>query len=505
MDPESIDGHPAKHALLIGCSYAQNLPGTGNDVEAMAKLLKTFGFNDENTIKKLCGPAATREGILLEFKRLISRTSANDSVVIYYSGHGASITLDSGPEEGKTIQFLVPSDFEQDHEVFQGILDSEISKLLKALTDRTHNVTYILDCCHSARLGRAPPSKHTHGATAAETWEKAWAFKEESQSDFYSDLLTTHIQKLRKEGKLLENDNWSNPMVVRIAAAAADETAWQYKNRKGLHVGIMTEKLAQIMTEVSSYPVDQGASMSELSWRSIMMGVKALVELEFPEQKLPQKPRSGGADTRIPFDLITVESAALLAVVEESRVMLQGGRVHGVDKDDTYVLVPFTSEKSETSIIVTVKRVQGFRALVTGVPPEQLLFTQALALPCTREKRWPISVPQHLSQVHSQLIKSQFLEPDTRSTTDGVRIQHGESTNEIFLYGGETQLGSGNRDDASSIKGLLSRAQAFAQAQDFVELKRGQDTEWLNIGLKIDIGVFVDDDENLLTHYNNDG
>jgi hypothetical protein len=501
--PETSNATPTKLALLIGCSYPnQNLPGTEHDVEAIAEMLQRFGFVGKNNVKILCGLAATRENILAELKVLLSRLSepsktfANVPVVIYYSGHGASTTLDTGPEKGKTVQFLVPSNFDEDQNVFRGILDSEMSRILQAITDKTHNVTYILDCCHSARLGRAPPYRDTVGAVATETWEKAWVSDGKSESNFHPDLITAHIKRLRQDRALLDNDNWSNPLVVRIAAAAADETAWQYKNSMGLHVGIMTEKLVLMLNEASHKSIDEAMSSCDLSWRSIMLGVKAHVELQFGRYKEPQKPRSGGADSRIPFGLTTTESMALLAVVGESRTVLWGGRVHGVGQGDEYILVPFMPEQPVGSLKVTVKSVRGFKASLSAFQGSNS-FQQALALPYSRKERWQMSVPKHLDQVHDQLNESKFFTATTTDTSK-VRIQQETHSNEIALYGREVCLGSGKLDDPPSIEKLLSTAHTFVRAQELLSFERGQDTEWLDAAMKIELGLVIDEEKNLL-------
>ncbi|KAI8163764.1 Metacaspase-1 [Colletotrichum sp. SAR 10_70] len=79
----------AKRALLIG-SPVHGLKGTDNDLKAMAKLLKSHGFDVGNDVyvKTLFQETATRQNILAAWNALILNASREDTVVIYYSGHG---------------------------------------------------------------------------------------------------------------------------------------------------------------------------------------------------------------------------------------------------------------------------------------------------------------------------------------------------------------------------------------------------------------------------------
>jgi hypothetical protein len=446
----------------------------------MAKILEHFGFKDEKVlVKKLCGQEATAKEILAAWEDLISKASPNDTVVIYYSGHGASTRLDAA-----TIQFLVPSDFNDSPDEFHGILDSQISKLLQRLTDITHNVTYILDCCHSAGLGRAPPLR-----SDTERWEKAWSFSEISEQKFDAGIIARHMESLRSAGELLENNNWSNPSVVRIYAAGAHETAWQYLNRDLVPVGIMTEKLILMLREASREGENDAIASCELSWRSIILGVKAHVELEFPNREDIQKPRAAGAATRMPFRLISGDSTALLAVCDWPRVVLHGGRMHGVHEGDKFILVPFRPERPVKDVIATVNVVNGFKSSMC-MPKEQPSFTRALALPYERQTRWPVSCPPELQNILGELKKSKFLIPATDGT---AKIQIERQGDQILLYGQGVQIGTARLNDPLSIGRLLSTARTFAVAQELLSVDSGKEAEsFNNVGMEIDIGVVID-------------
>ena len=148
---------PSRHALLIGSGF-DGLPGTENDVEAMARILEGYGFS-QGCIIKLCHADATRDRIVKEWEALATESIEGDVMVIYYSGHGGLAEDKTQKARGlKVIQFLVPYDFDDSLRTWKGIADFELSELLRKATLRTRNVTYILDCCHVHRMGRREPA-----------------------------------------------------------------------------------------------------------------------------------------------------------------------------------------------------------------------------------------------------------------------------------------------------------------------------------------------------------
>jgi hypothetical protein len=155
----------------MGSPYG-GLVGPKHDVEIMAQILERQGF----VITTCFGKNATRDSIRTAWRALIDQTSSEDTVVIYYSGHGGliespqKIKLGSQviepilPETPWRYQFIVPVDFDKTTEKdFRGILDVEISYLLRDMTNKTRNVTTILDCCHAGQMSRHPK----HGTEAS--------------------------------------------------------------------------------------------------------------------------------------------------------------------------------------------------------------------------------------------------------------------------------------------------------------------------------------------------
>ncbi|PYH90098.1 hypothetical protein BO71DRAFT_463592 [Aspergillus ellipticus CBS 707.79] len=135
---------------------------------------------------------------------------------------------------------------------FNGILDMELSNLLRAVltTNRTRNVTIILDCCYSGRMVRAPG----HGGMAR---------PKQIPVVRYEDV-TGFVDWYTSE---------DNPHAVRIAAAAPSETAWEVQSGNGTWMGSFTSALAQVLDE---------AHNQQLSWRTSMLRVQELFQDGLP-------------------------------------------------------------------------------------------------------------------------------------------------------------------------------------------------------------------------------
>ncbi len=152
-------GLTKKLALLVGINEyksptVKNLNGCVNDVENMRTLLITkFDFKEEN-IQTLTNKQATRDAILQTFQNhLIARAAPGAIVVFHYSGHGSQMKDISGDEIDNLDETIVPHDSRQGT-VFD-ISDDELNGLLRLLSQKTKNITFILDSCHSGTATRA--------------------------------------------------------------------------------------------------------------------------------------------------------------------------------------------------------------------------------------------------------------------------------------------------------------------------------------------------------------
>ncbi len=106
---ENIGFYSDSFALLIGIDKYHNWPQLNYavaDAEIMQKLLtETLDFPNDN-VYMLLDEEATLLNIKKEMNKLKNIANDNDRVLIYFAGHGITVPLPKGGEEG----YLVPVD-----------------------------------------------------------------------------------------------------------------------------------------------------------------------------------------------------------------------------------------------------------------------------------------------------------------------------------------------------------------------------------------------------------
>jgi formylglycine-generating enzyme required for sulfatase activity len=135
--------YAASWALLIGIDQYQDpriprLRYAGNDVRAMESVLRQLGFQ---TIT-LLNEQATKRNIEAAFDKL-NDLDRQDRLVVFFSGHGESVPLPKGSEEG----FLIPHDADRSRLVQTGIPMRDIDRLGERLPPK--HILFILDACHA--------------------------------------------------------------------------------------------------------------------------------------------------------------------------------------------------------------------------------------------------------------------------------------------------------------------------------------------------------------------
>lgn len=140
-----------KWAVLIGVSdyiYGDrmDLKGPVNDVQMMRELLLTkFNFPTES-IRTLVDADATKANIISAFMDIGSKAETDDSVFIYYSGHGSQVPDLNGDEADGRDEVLCPADVRPG---FPGaeISDDELNKLFSRI--KATDITVVFDACHA--------------------------------------------------------------------------------------------------------------------------------------------------------------------------------------------------------------------------------------------------------------------------------------------------------------------------------------------------------------------
>ena len=303
-----------KRALLIG-SETYGLSGVNSDVDLMSDTLERRGFE----VFRQIDADATRSRIIEGYERLISDTPAgsNEPVVVYYSGHGGRSQLADWEERARRgaaahLHFIVPFDMEASSEAdFRGILAQELSDLQRRLTERTANVTTILDCCHSGTMSRDPsvfPKAVTRGFSieGARPWLEQLEQRERTSPGGLDD---------------------SNKLAVRVVACDPSQSAYERTGADGRRHGALTEQLAAAFDELGDRRV---------SWRVLGNRIRRTIATTLPMQR----PDVEGPADRVLFDVRSrTWTRALPVTVHDGVVTITSARLLGVSEGDSYVLI----------------------------------------------------------------------------------------------------------------------------------------------------------------------
>jgi hypothetical protein len=321
-----------KRALLIGCQTGA-LRGVHADVELMAALLGSFGFE----VTTLIEAQATSDGIRNVYRGLIEDTAVGDAAVVYYSGHGARFKNPAQlPSEPMWVQYLCPTDMDGGREgAFRGLLAEELSQLQWALTEKTDNVTTILDCCHSARMSRDPAA-----LPKAREWAGAFPWS--------SVQATWRTLRMNPAAGLANVD--SNPSAIRLVACAPDESAFELQaaGYGGPH-GALTNELARLLRQAGS---------EALTWR----GLIGLLRPAVMDLVVSQRPEVEGPVDRYLFQTRERQADGVLPVlVNGDAAFLKGAPLFGISVGDTYAIAAPGGDRGPLAIAV-VDAIVGTRA-----------------------------------------------------------------------------------------------------------------------------------------------
>ena len=308
-----------KLALLVGINdykYVTKLKGAVNDVENMKRVLvERFGFPDDGKhILALKNEQATRDAILKAMEQhLIAKAMPDSIVVFHYSGHGSQKVDDNGDEMDGYDETLVTYDSgHQNPYPNRDITDDELYDFLNQLTNKTPNVTFIFDSCHSGTI--------TRGADLARTVER------DNRRPAGQRPAPTASARGVDEGK--SGMRPANARYAIISGSRTDE--YSYEMGVGLKsYGALTWCLADQIRQTGA----------NATYRDIMDLVKAHVTARYSSQH-PQL--EGPGEDQLIFGDRSIATAPYV-VVEPGpggSVTLKAGQVQGVTKGSTYDVYP---------------------------------------------------------------------------------------------------------------------------------------------------------------------
>ena len=133
------------HALVVG--VGADLPNTVDDAIGLASILcdpERCAYPAEQ-VKRLTGPAAGREAILKALEELAELTDPEATVVVYFSGHGYTVTTAIGE-----AYFLMPFGYDVSQLYKTAVSGKELTDRLAAIPAR--KLLLLLDCCHAGGI-----------------------------------------------------------------------------------------------------------------------------------------------------------------------------------------------------------------------------------------------------------------------------------------------------------------------------------------------------------------
>lgn len=139
------------HALVIAIAEydkVNSLPRVVlNDATDLVTVLTAYDgcrFNPDNVLQ-LVNEQATRNAILDGLRGIAVRATPEDTVCIYFTGHGALLDED---DENAVESVLIPSDCDLDDLLTTSISSAELSAALDAIS--AQRLVVFLDACHAA-------------------------------------------------------------------------------------------------------------------------------------------------------------------------------------------------------------------------------------------------------------------------------------------------------------------------------------------------------------------
>lgn len=189
-------------ALVIGVGEYDSLTRLGSapvydaeDITSFLASIKHCGYLAEN-VQLLRNADASRTAILDGLKKLAVDAQANDTVVVYFSGHGAQWL--SGANVGT---YLCPPEFDINRPRETGIEAEELSELLNQIP--AERLLVLIDACHAGAAARvkgaaADLAKWTFGGSGLDALAqgKGHVIISASASDETSFILGVHRNSL---------------------------------------------------------------------------------------------------------------------------------------------------------------------------------------------------------------------------------------------------------------------------------------------------------------------
>ncbi|MEH2347171.1 MAG: caspase family protein [Nostoc sp.] len=200
----------ARYALVIGIAeyISPSLPRlskTTNDAEAIAQLLEQYGdfqsvqrlpqrWNKEKNGYEMAASKVTGAQLGQGLRTFLLEQAANNEALIYFSGHGFTISDNLGQQKGYLASSDCQIEFKENENIEQkyGIPLDSLNDLIR--NSQLNSLVMLLDCCHSGyflerqlierTLNTFSSQKDYYLITACRGFERAGVIKSEEYSIF---------------------------------------------------------------------------------------------------------------------------------------------------------------------------------------------------------------------------------------------------------------------------------------------------------------------------------
>ncbi|GAA4409006.1 hypothetical protein GCM10023187_31630 [Nibrella viscosa] len=238
-------GQPTRlFALLIGINQYRRvrpLRGPVADTHAVADYLRHLPDFDTD-ICLLTDEQATKEAVVQAFQNHLTQAGESDTVLVYFSGHGAQEAVDRSlwvTETDGYLECLVCYDGQATCSWEYLLADKELRFLLNRVADTGAHIVTIFDCCHSGDNTRnfAFVESSVGEQDLRERRLSESAPRRPWEGFIFSDTLTETDLKTRGIEQVLPQKTQ-----IQLAACESDESAIETNGE-----GIFTKNLLSVL------------------------------------------------------------------------------------------------------------------------------------------------------------------------------------------------------------------------------------------------------------------
>lgn len=144
-------------AVVIGINSYQNAPRLNyavSDARSMLSTIKDLGFAEDKTVAIL-DTEATKQRIEQVLYGVLRKTTPDDRVLVFFAGHGITVSLPRGGEEG----YLLPVDGDPQDPALTAIAMEDLRRIAKRIPAK--HILFAVDACYSgfAITRDVPPTR----------------------------------------------------------------------------------------------------------------------------------------------------------------------------------------------------------------------------------------------------------------------------------------------------------------------------------------------------------